>query len=123
MENTRRVMGTILAVWFSFFLMGSCNTAPGKKAKLTNSNLNKAGIDTVYIQDMKFLPGEIKVHQGDTVVWINKDLVDHCVTELKSKMWTSGVIPSGSTWKIEVKQSFNYYCAIHQVMKGKIIVE
>jgi plastocyanin len=72
---------------------------------------------------MKFHPVEIKVHKGDTVVWMNLDIVAHCVTEVSNKPWTSMAILSGGSWKMAVTQSSDYYCAIHPVMKGKILME
>lgn len=84
---------------------------------------NKPGVYIVSISKMKFNPEEIKVHKGDTVIWENEDLVPHCVTELNNKAWTSSIIPPGGSWKMAVKQSADYFCAIHQVMKGKIEVE
>lgn len=80
-------------------------------------------VDTVIISDMKFQPEEIKVHKGNIVIWINKDLVAHCVTETKSQAWTSSTIPPDGSWKMTVTQSSNYYCAIHPVMKGKIVMK
>ena len=121
METSWKILRASLSVWFSIFIMGSCHSISGKNHK--DKNNNKAVVDTVFIKDMKFLPEEIKVRQGDTIVWINKDLVDHCVTELKGKTWTSGLLASGSSWKMAAKQSSDYYCTIHQVMKGKIVME
>ena len=84
---------------------------------------NKRRVDTVMINEMKFVPQNISVNKGDTVIWINNDLVSHCVTEELSKAWTSSPIPAGASWKMAVNQSANYYCAIHVVMKGKIEME
>jgi plastocyanin len=78
---------------------------------------------TVEISGMKFQPDEIIVHKGDTVVWKNNDLVVHCVTEIPGNLWTSSKISPGSSWEIAVDRSSNYFCAIHLVMKGKIIVK
>jgi plastocyanin len=78
---------------------------------------------TIEIQSMKFKPEEIYVHKGDTVIWDNQDLVAHCVTEDPGKAWTSLEIEPGNTWKKVVDKSTNYYCAIHLVMKGRIVVE
>ena len=76
----------------------------------------------VEIKKMKFEPEELQIHKGDTVVWINHDLVAHCITEEKSKAWTSGALPDDSSWKKVFTQDVDYFCAIHLVMKGKIRV-
>ncbi len=76
----------------------------------------------VVISDMKFRPEVIRVHPGDTIIWKNLDLVDHCITEFPSKAWTSSLLETGQTWKKPVEKSCDYYCAFHVVMKGKIVV-
>lgn len=81
------------------------------------------GVYTVEIKDMKFQPAELTVKKGDTIIWVNHDMVTHCVTEEKTKAWTSSNIAAGNSWKMVVKNSADYFCAIHMVMKGKITVE
>ncbi|WP_214226744.1 plastocyanin/azurin family copper-binding protein [Pedobacter sp. B4-66] len=83
----------------------------------------KPKVYTVEIKDMKFMPDDITVKQGDTVVWINRDMMAHDVTEEGEKRWTSSLIPPGSSWKKEITSTANYYCSIHVVMKGKIRVQ
>jgi plastocyanin len=78
---------------------------------------------TVEISGMKFHPDATTVHKGDTIVWKNNDLVDHCVTEIPHNAWTSSKIAAGASWQMIATESSNYFCAIHVVMKGKIIVE
>ncbi len=91
----------------------------------TSSKVEEAGPHsfTVEIRKMKFYPEEITVHKGDTVIWINNDMVTHCITEEKTKAWTSSEIQAGSSWKKAITKGSDYYCAIHQVMKGKILVQ
>ena len=84
---------------------------------------NTAHFHTVEIKQMKFVPAELIVNKGDTVMWINRDLVDHDATEEGNKLWTSGPIAMGGSWSKVVTKSANYYCSIHVVMKGKLTVE
>lgn len=76
----------------------------------------------VEIKDMKFQPADLTVHIGDTVIWVNKDIVAHDVTQ-DNKDWASPPLASEATWKKEVTMSDAYYCSIHVVMKGKLTVE
>lgn len=94
------------------FLLSSCSTTP-----------EKPKLHTVVIEGMKFVPQEITVQKGDSVVWINRDMMAHDVTEELSKSWTSSSIPPGGSWKMEVTDNADYYCSIHFVMKGKLKVE
>jgi len=136
MKTTQRILRTYTYLLLSIFLLCGCH---GKKTSLDGMNkdtnivslkINSTQIakgishtDTVFISDMKFLPNVIKVHNGDTVVWVNKDLVMHNVTELTGKGWASPPIHSGASWKMAVKQATDYHCSIHPEMKGKIILE
>ena len=139
MKTAQRILRTNTYLLFSIFLLCGCHASSGKdtspdgKNKDTNSvtskinstptNDNTSHTDTVLINDMKFIPGVIKVHKGDFVVWVNKDLVVHNVTELTGKGWASPPIHSGASWKIAVKQPADYNCSIHPEMKGKIVLE
>ena len=80
-------------------------------------------VHTVEIKQMKFHPEELLVQKGDTVIWVNNDIVAHDVTEESSKAWTSSLMPVGQSWSLVVSQSVDYYCSIHVVMKGKLIVQ
>src|SRR5690606_29549721 len=61
--------------------------------------------------------------KGDTIVWINKDMVEHDVTEEATNAWTSSRIPAGGSWEMVATQSDAYFCSLHVVMKGKVIVD
>jgi plastocyanin len=78
---------------------------------------------TVVISGMEFHPDTLYIHKGDTITWDNRDIVAHCVTEFPSKKWTSSLLYPGHSWKKVVNRSCDYYCAVHVVMKGKIIVK
>ena len=84
---------------------------------------NTSTFHTVEIKQMRFEPTELKLHKGDTVLWINKDITDHDVTEETKKAWTSSKLTMGKSWSMVVKESAEYFCSIHLVMKGKLIVE
>jgi plastocyanin len=88
-----------------------------------NEVINRTNYHTVEIKQMKFNPAELQVSKGDTVVWVNHDIVAHDVTEERAKKWTSSLIPSNASWQMVVSQSADYYCSIHVVMKGKLIVK
>ena len=78
---------------------------------------------TVEIKQMQFVPAELKVKEGDAVVFVNHDLVAHDVTEAGEKKWNSSALQDGGSWTLIATESSDYYCSIHPVMKGKIIVE
>lgn len=96
------------------FLFDSCRS-------ISNKAIHRKHI--IEIKAMKFQPAELIVHRGDTVVWINRDIVPHDVTEEHSKNWTSSVLAAGASWGLVPSESADYYCSIHIVMKGKLVVQ
>lgn len=125
---------------FVLFLMNGCNSSSNndtteiikgenvvasvaENVKLDPTLKNTSSFHTVEIKQMKFQPNELKLHKGDTVLWINKDITDHDVTEETKKAWTSSKLSMGKSWSKVVEESANYFCSMHVVMKGKLIVE
>lgn len=82
--------------------------------------VSNSTIDTIVIEGMQFKPAEINMHPGDTLVWVNKDIVMHNVTDDPGQNWTSGDIEVGKTWMMIPATDMDYYCTIHPTMKGKI---
>jgi plastocyanin len=78
---------------------------------------------TIEIKEMRFQPAELTLHAGDTVEWINRDFVDHDITEENKKEWSSSPLAAGKSWQRVIHKSASYYCSIHQVMKGKLLVQ
>jgi plastocyanin len=77
----------------------------------------------VEMKQMQFQPAELSVKNGDTVVFVNDDLVVHNITEASKAAWSSSSLPAGKSWSIAVNKNYDYICTIHPRMKGKIVVE
>ena len=77
----------------------------------------------VEIKGMHFDPENIETSRGDTIVWINKDIFAHDVTEFHSKKWSSSKMEPGTSWAMIANDPAEYFCSIHVVMKGKIIMK
>jgi plastocyanin len=77
---------------------------------------------SVTIEQMKFQPDTLTVNSGDTVLFVNKDIVTHDITEQSSKEWSSGPMAADGMWKFVPGKSADFYCTIHPMMKGRIIV-
>jgi plastocyanin len=78
---------------------------------------------TVTIQGMKFVPANLEVKVGDTVVWKNEDIVSHTATSNR-KSFDSGEIKAGMSWKhiAGKKGSYAYICTYHPTMKGELTI-
>lgn len=107
-----------------FFLMSNCSHEEKHTPNPYEDDIpTEPKVHIVEIRQMKFNPAELKVHRGDKVVWVNHDILVHDITEEKSKAWTSAALPVGSSWGMVFTKSSTYYCSIHVVMKGTVIVE
>ncbi|MBB3558748.1 plastocyanin [Rhizobium sp. BK512] len=75
----------------------------------------------VTIEKLAFGPAVVKAHPGDTILWHNKDVMDHTAT---SKGNFDVVIPAGKSGSLVVKGdgAFDYLCRYHPNMKGRIEV-
>ena len=123
-STTNNDTPTVQAEEYPEFIKNESLTAPvTENVKLDSTLKNTSSFHTVEIKQMKFQPNELKLHKGDTVLWINKDITDHDVTEETKKAWTSSKLPMGKSWSKVVEESANYFCSLHVVMKGKLIVE
>ena len=110
---------------FAIGLLNSCNPAPEKitpEEYYTPEKIPPKAY-TVEIKEMRFDPAELTVRRGDTVIFVNHDLVSHDVTEEVNKAWSSSPLPVGKSWSLVVTKSSDYYCSIHVVMKGKLVVQ
>lgn len=115
-----------LIACFAIAIVGfSCNSNnKEKKAEQTTNQAQKKinKTDTVIIAGMKFEPENITVKKGDTILFINNDIVAHNVTE-KDSAWQSQVLNPNDKWEYIPDKSYDYFCSLHLVMKGKITVE
>ncbi|MBB3590681.1 plastocyanin [Rhizobium sp. BK529] len=75
----------------------------------------------VTMEKLGFNPAVVTAHPGDTIVWRNKDMIDHTAT---SKGNFDVVIPAGKSGSTVVKGdgAVDYICRYHPNMKGRIEV-
>ena len=86
--------------------------------------LAKPKMHTVIIEAMRFSPQVVEANIGDTVVWINKDLVVHTATA-QNRSFNSSEIAQNRSWKLKVRSKgvFPYVCTFHPTMKGNLVVK
>ena len=81
-------------------------------------------VHTVIIGNFKFSPKVLRVKPGDTIVWVNQDIVPHTATAL-DKSWDSGAIGSNESREMVIKkaQTLSYYCFYHPGMTAKLLMD
>ena len=79
---------------------------------------------TVTIEGMRFQPERLTVARGDTIVWVNKDLVPHTATS-EAGRFDSQTIQTEKSWKFTAgtKGEFPYVCTFHPAMKAMLNVK
>lgn len=84
----------------------------------------KAATHTVIIEGMKFNPDSLSIHPGDTVIWVNKDIVPHTATGL-AREFNSGEIQAEHSWKHRFTKpgEISYACSFHPTMKAALSVK
>jgi plastocyanin len=78
----------------------------------------------VNIDNFAFSPKTITVSAGSKVTWRNRDDVPHRIQSTNSKFKPSPVLDTRGVYSIDLKESgeYPYFCSIHPVMVGKIVV-
>jgi len=125
MSGLNIVLRSSLVILGSVIFLNGCSSSPEENVSTNETPEVKPApsLYVVQIEQMKFLPSDINVHKGDTVMWINNDMVAHDITEEKNKSWSSSLLQPGKSWKLVAEESADYYCSIHAVMKGSIAVK
>ena len=85
------------------------------QAQTQNSNAS------VSIKNFAFNPTPLNIKEGTTVTWTNNDPVPH---QIKSSTFNSAALTNGQTFSFTFSTAgtYDYSCAIHPSMLGKIIV-
>ena len=77
----------------------------------------------VTIEHFAFTPANVAVAAGDTIVFVNKDIVPHTATATDSS-WTTGEIAHGESARVTLpaKPGAEFFCKFHRVMKGHLTI-
>lgn len=78
---------------------------------------------TVVIEAMRYTPQTLTVRRGERITWINKDPFPHTVTATHGQ-FDSHLIPAGGSWTYVARKpgEYDYECALHVTMKGRLEV-
>jgi plastocyanin len=80
----------------------------------------------VVIDSFAFSPREITVSPGSRVTWVNRDDVPHTTTSsARPRAFSSGTLDTDATFSFvfTVPGVYDYFCAVHPHMTGKVIVK
>jgi plastocyanin len=76
----------------------------------------------VTIDKLIYSPTEVAAKVGDTVEWVNKDILAHTATAANGD-WNVAIAPK-QTAQLVVKKpgTVDYFCKYHPNMKGRVVV-
>lgn len=128
--GNQNILMLILAVFM--VLVVSCTasqpatTAPTteKEDKALEKTTGSGKVVSVSIKGFKFVPADITVKAGDTVVWTNEDSAPHTV-ESSDGILESDELSKGDTYEYTFTAAgrHDYICGIHPSMKGSVTVQ
>lgn len=77
----------------------------------------------VVIERFAFVPAELSIRPGDTVRFVNRDLVPHAATDGEGR-WDTGTLSLGAAASVtfEAAGTFPYVCIFHPSMRARIRV-
>lgn len=77
----------------------------------------------ITIEHFAFTPANVAVAVGDTIVFVNKDIVPHTATAADNS-WTTGEITHGASARVTLPQkaAADFFCQFHPMMKGHLTI-
>jgi len=77
----------------------------------------------ITITQMRFRPVTLTVREGDTVEWVNDDLVPHTATS-RQGAFDSDTIATGGRWRwvVRTRGPVAYVCTLHPTMSARLQV-
>lgn len=94
---------------------------PAVAAMILGGGLAVALADTIQvtIDKLVFAPADISAKVGDTIEWVNRDVIAHTATVKGG--WEVMIAPKATaTMVVEKAESVEYYCRFHPNMKGRL---
>jgi plastocyanin len=75
----------------------------------------------IEIKGAEFVPATITLSAGDSITWINRDIVPHTATAT-DESWDTGILQTGQqyTQRFESVASGDYFCRLHPGMRARL---
>lgn len=120
--------GGLLVLLLIFISMGGFSS--NKISDVKNAALKKVqstkevSKESVIISDFAFVPEELVVKKGATVVFTNEDAIVHSATS-DDGSFDTGLLAKGESGSVTFTKAgtYTYYCTPHPTMTGTITVQ
>jgi plastocyanin len=78
----------------------------------------------VKIDNFSYLPHDITVAAGTTVIWVNNDDIPHTVVSTTDAFKSKALDTDDKfSFKFDKPGTYEYFCSIHPKMTAKVIVQ
>jgi plastocyanin len=128
------IISAIVSFLFSFWVLA--NTMLNLSIKTVKTENQVFIVEgAVNLGNESYKPNPINITKGDTITWINNDIVIHTVTSGSAnsknigKIFDSGLIRPGDTFNFTVSNEkinntsiIDYFCEVHPSMVAKIYI-
>jgi plastocyanin len=93
-------------------------------SQLSTPAAASAAKQQVKIDNFSFMPKTLTVPVGTTVTWTNHDDVPHTVVSTK-KVFASPALDTDQqfSYRFTARGTYPYYCSVHPVMTGTVVVK
>jgi plastocyanin len=76
------------------------------------------------IKEFMFGPRDLSITAGTKVTWVNDDQIPHTVMETHKAFHSAALDTDDSfTYQFDNAGTFEYFCALHPQMIGRIVVQ
>jgi plastocyanin len=109
---------------FCVGLFGAVASAMIHGGPIAQAAEEKQATQNVTIDNFSFTPNEITVAAGTTITWVNRDDVPHTVVS-PDKKFRSKALDTDDQFSFTFTDAgtYSYFCSVHPMMTGKIIVK
>lgn len=90
----------------------------------SNTPVTEVVKNNIVISNYSFSPSVITIKIGESVMWTNKDSMQHSATA-NNKTFDTGLLSQGKSGSVTFKKAgtYAYYCSLHPNMKATVIVQ
>jgi plastocyanin len=120
-------LATFAAVAVAFVISACSATATATKNPQISAPPTPSSPEEVVIYNYKFVPYTLTVPVGAIVTWVNHDIAPHTATRhsFDDEGFDSGNLQDTQIYRHKFRKpgTYDYLCALHQGMRGTIVVQ
>lgn len=77
----------------------------------------------ITMDKLTYLPAEITAAVGDTIEWVNRDILDHTATARNGDWNVKIAAGEVKQMRLERVGAVDYYCIYHPNMMGRVLIK